>query len=250
MKKQIFTVALIGGDGAGKSTVARRLLASFPQPIKYLYMGVNIESSNVALPTSRLIEKLKKVKRSGSDPGETQAVSLHNAPKSKKSKSKVWVTIRLLNRVAEEWYRQFLSWRYRRQGNIVLYDRHFIFDYAKPANEPDSEYRRRPLNDRIHRWLLANFYPEPDLTVFLWAPPKILFKRKGEATLAFLDGIQRTFENKGKSVQHFVKIDTRQPLKAVISEVIDVLMKFQSARESGETFYYEPVNVDEQLNTP
>ena len=249
MKNQTFTVALIGGDGAGKSTVAQRLLASFPQPIKYLYMGINIESSNVALPTSRLIEKLKKTKRSGGEPGETAPASLHNAPTSKKSKNKIWVTIRLLNRVAEEWYRQTLSWKYRRQGNIVLYDRHFIFDFARPANEPDSAYRCRPLNDRIHRWLLANCYPEPDLTIFLWAPPKILFERKGEATLAFLDGIQRTFEKKGESVKHFVKIDTRQPLETVLSEVRDVLMKFQSARENNADFCYEPVNIDEQLKT-
>ena len=131
----------------------------------------------------------------------------------------------------------------------MLYDRHFIFDFARPANEPDSAYRQRPLNDRIHRWLLANCYPEPDLTIFLWAPPKVLFERKGEASLAFLDGIQRAFEKKGESVKNFVKIDTRQPLAAVISEVRDVLMKFQAARENNADFCYEPVNIDERLKT-
>ena len=54
----MYTVALIGGDGAGKTTIADQLRDSFPLPLKYLYMGINIESSNVALPTSRIIEKL------------------------------------------------------------------------------------------------------------------------------------------------------------------------------------------------
>ncbi len=249
MKNQTFTVAMIGGDGAGKSTVAQRLLESFPQPIKYLYMGINIESSNVALPTSRLIEKLKNGKRNGSESGESHSSSLHNSPKTNKSKSKIWVTIRLLNRVAEEWYRQFLSWKYRKQGNIVLYDRHFIFDFARPAGEPESAYQQRPVNDRIHRWLLANCYPEPDLTIFLWAPPKVLFERKGEATLAFLDNIQRTFEKKGESVKNFVKIDTRQPLDDVVSEVNDVLIQFQTTKQSDIPFCYEPRKMDGILKT-
>ena len=50
------TVAIIGADGAGKSTVAKALEGSMPLPTKYIYMGANIESANIALPTSRLIQ--------------------------------------------------------------------------------------------------------------------------------------------------------------------------------------------------
>ena len=46
-------IALIGGDGAGKTTLTRMLVEAEPQRLHYLYMGVNVESSNVALPTSR-----------------------------------------------------------------------------------------------------------------------------------------------------------------------------------------------------
>ena len=47
------TVALIGADGAGKTSVARALERSRDLPIKYLYMGINTEASNHMLPTTR-----------------------------------------------------------------------------------------------------------------------------------------------------------------------------------------------------
>ena len=49
------TIALIGADGSGKTTIANRLLEEQPIKLKYLYMGLNIESSNHSLFTSKLI---------------------------------------------------------------------------------------------------------------------------------------------------------------------------------------------------
>ena len=53
------TIALIGSDGSGKTTIIRKLQENFPMSMKCIYMGLNIESSNYSLPTSRLILKLK-----------------------------------------------------------------------------------------------------------------------------------------------------------------------------------------------
>ena len=62
------TVALIGADGSGKTSVAKLLVERHPDKMKYLYMGSNFESSNVALPTSRLIVLIrKKLKKSESN---------------------------------------------------------------------------------------------------------------------------------------------------------------------------------------
>src|SRR5439155_10211002 len=57
-----FTVALIGPDGAGKTTVSRRIEQSLPVPVKYIYMGVNTDASNVMLPTTRAIHALKRLR--------------------------------------------------------------------------------------------------------------------------------------------------------------------------------------------
>ena len=53
------SVALIGIDGAGKSTVAHEVIGRLPFDASYLYMGVNLAASPVMLPTTRLALAIK-----------------------------------------------------------------------------------------------------------------------------------------------------------------------------------------------
>jgi len=217
-----FTVALIGPDGAGKSTIARRLETSFPLPVKVLYMGINTESSNVALPTTRLIERVRRVRQrrlAAVRPGTGTA-----ALATGKSSGKLWAAVRLTNRLAEEWYRQFLSWGYTRRGKIVVYDRHFKFDFECDRN------RQRSLSDRLHRWCLAKFYPRPHLVIYLDAPAEVLFARKGEANLQWLEERRQAFLSQGAETPGFVRVDATQPLKAVYAEVRERILGFNEAR--------------------
>ena len=108
----MFSVALIGSDGAGKSTIAGMLAESFPLTVKVLYMGINLESSNVMLPTSRLIRRLKKMDGKKSGPRQMLPPAARQAPKSPACVP----LARLVNRLAEEWYRQALVWKYERDG--------------------------------------------------------------------------------------------------------------------------------------
>ena len=50
-----FSVALIGADGAGKTTVGRMLEQRSTLPVRYLYMGLNPAASNRMLPTTRSV---------------------------------------------------------------------------------------------------------------------------------------------------------------------------------------------------
>jgi cytidylate kinase len=59
----MFTVALIGPDGAGKTTISRRLEHELPLPVKYVYMGINTVASNHMLPTTRLACAMKRSAR-------------------------------------------------------------------------------------------------------------------------------------------------------------------------------------------
>lgn len=224
----MFTVALIGADGAGKSTIANRLLESFPMRIKYIYMGLNTESSNIALPTSRLALylKLRSYKKTAERSGNTDPgfVSTHHMAHRIDRRGKLVATVRLLNRMAEEWFRQFVAWGYLLRGYIVLYDRHFLFDAAST----DTQNQR--LTDRIHQWVLNHIYPQPDLVIFLDAPPEVLFSRKGETTLDYLQQKRKAFLEQGKKMANFVRIDTTQPVDTVLAKVTQTVVQFQASK--------------------
>lgn len=212
-------IAVIGGDGAGKTTVTRRLLDSGRHPLRYLYMGINVESSNVALPTSRLLQRLRH--------GRIRPATTHRAAparaKPRGAKGAARAGARLLYRLSEEWYRQALCWLYELRGEVVLCDRHFLYDFYEPA----ERLAAKGFADRVHVWILRRIYPRPDLVLFLDAPSEVLMARKGEATLEFLDGRRAAMLEIGAGDPRFVRIDATQPLDAVQAEVearIDALL--------------------------
>lgn len=223
----MFTVALIGADGAGKTTLARRLEAEFPLPIKYLYMGINIESSNVALPTSRLVQFLK-----GKFGGGHGSRGHPANGRAAEHTGKGWVrsAFRFLNRFSEEWYRQFLAWKFKRRGYVVVYDRHFAFDFELPEQKGHENFF-----DWLHRWCLAHLYPRPDLVLYLDAPAEVLFARKGEATIEYLTARRNAFLRQGESVRNFIRIDATKPLEQVHSAAFAEIRRFaESAAGAAE----------------
>jgi hypothetical protein len=82
---------------------------SFPLPMKYLYMGINPDSSDVALPISRLFNavicRFGKGLRKLNTPAERLPHPSYNRPKRFKS---VRATIGLLISVSEECFRQLI----------------------------------------------------------------------------------------------------------------------------------------------
>ena len=234
--RHTFSVAIIGADGAGKTTIAKRLEASFPQSVKYLYMGVNVGSSNVALPSSRLIEYAKKMVKKKRNQSNGQAVPAVSAERESKLKI-LWRPIRLVNRLAEEWYRQFLSWKYRRSGHIVIYDRHFKFDYELPRSQNGQQ--KRHITDWLHRWCLAHLFPQPDLVIFLDAPPEILQARKPvedpklsrEEYHQYLVERQQAFLNQGKTIRNFQRVDATRNPEDVYLQVTKCMQRYSPARK-------------------
>lgn len=223
----MFTVAVIGPDGAGKSTVTQRLQQSLPLPVKYVYMGVNLESSNVVLPTTRVILEMKR--RRGGRPdmaGPPDPTRARPMPKNvfKRMAKEVKTSIRLANLMAEEWYRQRIVRNYLRQGYIVLSDRHFFCDYY--AHDIAVDRSQLPLARRIHGAMLERYYPRPDLLICLDAPAEILFARKGEGTLAMLESRRQEYLQLRDAVAHFAIVDAAQPLDDVVQETSDLILTF------------------------
>jgi thymidylate kinase len=224
----MFTIALIGADGSGKTTITRQIERDLPLSIKYIYMGFSPLSSNVALPTTRLISWMKQLFGKGGDtggpPDPTRKRPRSNNP-LKRLASAIKAVLRLANRLAEEWFRQAVVWYYRYLGYIVLTDRHFFSDYYAhdiANNDPD-----RSFTSRLHGFVLGRFYPRPDLIIFLDAPAEVLFARKGEGSIELLEMRRQEYLQLQEQVGRFVIVNADRPLPEVTADVLAAIEEFQ-----------------------
>ncbi len=216
----MFTVALIGPDGSGKTTVAARLRESLPVPTKYVYMGVNHEACNHLLPTTRFAQALWRVTGKKKYAGGPREKQLENAVPQrgwfKRSLKTAKSSLSVANRFAEEWYRQGIAWYYLRKQCVVIFDRHFFPDYYA---YDIANHAPRTRMQRFHGYMLNRFYPRPDLLVFLDAPAEILFQRKGEGTLELLEQRRSDYLEMKDLVKHFEVVDASQSLDDVVQDV-------------------------------
>lgn len=228
------TVALIGPDGSGKSTIAQRVAAGLPVPARYLYMGVNLESSSEMLPTTRLV--LLSKRRRGRRPDLTARVATGDG------RTGPLATIRSVLRIgawiAEEFYRAALAARARRRGRLVVFDRHFFCDYyATDVRPPTAGEPRRPLASRIHGAVLGRWYPRPEVTFLLDAPAEVLFARKGEGTIESIEQRRADYRTLADVLPAFTVVDVDRPLEAVVADLVDRV----TALAGGARAVVEPI---------
>jgi thymidylate kinase len=232
----MFTVALIGPDGAGKSTIGRSVEQRLPLPARYMYMGVNLEASDVMLPTTRLLRDFARSLEER--PGMAGPPDPNRSNSKPKGLAKRVVTsfrsaLRTLNLMAEEWFRQVVAWNYLRRGYVVLFDRHFFSDYY--AHDVAANGAGRPFLRRLHGLMLERVYPRPDLFLFLDAPPEILLARKGEGTLELLERRRQEYLALQNEIEHFVTVDATQTPDMVTQEVSEAICSFYETYYSGKT---------------
>lgn len=231
-----FTVAMIGPDGAGKTTVCRELASTLPCPTQYVYMGINLEVSNVLLPTTRLWLEIKRWR--GKRPDMSQG-SDGNA-KSEQGGLRGWASrcksaMRIMNLLGEEAFRQSLCQYWRLRGRIVLCDRDFYCDYY--AYDVAPQEHSRSWMQRMHGWLLSHAYRRPDLLIVLEAPAEHLYSRKGEGTVESLERRRVEYRELQSQFRHFHVLDATQPLDEVVRQARAIIEAFPVANPSlaGET---------------
>jgi len=214
------SVAIIGADGAGKSTICKLLIERSTLSLKYVYMGVNMEASSDMLPTTRLVLAIKKLR--GRRPDATFRRSTAERSKSSGFSATIKSCLRLVFWTSEEWYRQLIAWRHQNRGFIAVFDRHFFADYFAYDIEPKRN--TLPFANRLHGYMLEKIYPKPSLFILLKAPPEVLYARKQEGSIEFLKDRQEQYMKIRDHVDRFEIVDATQPLDDVVHS-IDVLIR-------------------------
>lgn len=216
----MLTVALIGPDGAGKSTIAREIVRLMPLPTRYLYMGVNLEASNLMLPTTRIALAIKR--RRGGRPDMMAA----NRPQTRGRRRGVIggarSALRTTNWLAEEVFREIVATWFRIRGHVVVYDRLFLADYyAQDLAQADSE---RPVASRVHGFFLRHVYRKPELVILLDSPAAVLHARKPESSLEYLEQRRRDYRELATVVPRMEIVDVNRPLSAVVDEILALIL--------------------------
>ncbi|WP_164100503.1 nucleoside/nucleotide kinase family protein [Candidatus Laterigemmans baculatus] len=226
-----FTVAMVGPDGAGKTTVCRELVVALQTPAQYVYMGINLECSNVLLPTTRLWLEMKRWR--GKRPDMSRGVRRKDPQTKNRIKGLIRngkSDLRLLNLMGEEIFRQSVCWYWRMRGRLVLCDRDFFCDYyAYDVAPPEDD---RGVVQRMHGWLLKTLYRRPDLLIVLEASPEQMLGRKGEGTVDELERRCLEYRQLKSQFKHFFVIDAALPLEMVVQQARSIIEGYQVGRPS------------------
>jgi len=208
-RRRGLVVALVGPDGAGKTTLARSLEGEAPLRARRIYMGTNRDAGD-ALAIGGWVARRR-------------------AALGDRDRGVARLALKALGAVAhlaEQRYRHALALQHWARGGIVVFDR-----YALDL-DVNARLQRAPVSParRLKNWLLHAGTLRPDLVLVLDAPGEVLYARKGEHSPDRLERMRRAYVALGSEFPEVVVIDAAQDAGAVRRTVTSLLWARRGAR--------------------
>lgn len=106
----------------------------------------------------------------------------------------------LVGKIWTQWSRYVRGYVRRARGRFVIFDR-YTYDALLPARY------RLSRSQRLRRWLLAYSCPSPDLILLLDAPSEMLFGRKHEHSVEYLEQHRQAYLKLKQQFPQMIVID-------------------------------------------
>jgi thymidylate kinase len=190
-------VALLAPDGAGKTTLARKLTRDSNIRARLIYMGTNLQSSTLSLPWSRKLE--------------------HVFSGREKESPRLLRAVKFVNTLLEQWLRLAVAEMHKLRGRNVVFDR-YVYDLW-------LRERPRRLGKRVRRWLMEKGWPTPDIVVLLDAPGEVLFRRKGEHSPDYLERQRIAYRRMHKLIPNLVQMDATRSESELTRDLTAILWR-------------------------
>jgi len=188
-------VALLGPDGAGKSSIAMALQSEIPIAVTVIYLGWRPRRPHAARAKASLEPRTVS-------PLRECAFVLYQA-------------VRAWRKLLPGY---LAAWR----GDIVLLDRH-------PLEVLAIQPRRSPTARNLERLVFGRLIPRPDVLVLLDASGAVLFARKGEQTPALLEEWRQRYLEV-LVPRGAVVVSTAGPVQESIASVSEIIFRALAAR--------------------
>lgn len=202
LRQRGMSVALLGPDGAGKSTLAANIMLSYYFPVRSVYMG--------------LWQRGTPYSGSGA----------HPHPRGTGVAGRV---LEIAARLPKAWGRYLLAQYHMTLGRIVIFDR-YMYDALLPGRQSVSAPKW------LYLWLLGHACPAPDMAIVLDVPGEMMYARKGEDTPENLEAQRQRLLALSALLPRVQVVDAAREESIVHADVAErIWTEYCSRRGKGQT---------------